>query len=166
MYPLPEAPLDRFLIRTELGSPDHDTTVRLFAEAANRDRSRSVTSAVTPEGIAQMAGLAADVYVDPSILSFVAKTAEATRNDSQVKLGVSTRGGLSLVRALKTRALAHGRAHAIPDDVITLAHPVLDHRIMLTPDAEFGGVRVQQVIDHALEEAGAPAFRESLPARG
>jgi len=166
VYPLPEAQLDRFLIRTRLGYPDHDTTVRLFAEAAQRDRSTAVTPTVTPEGIAQMADLAGRAYVDPAILGQIARIAEATREDSQVRLGVSTRGGLALVRAVKTRALSLGRAHAVPDDVLALVHPVLDHRIVLTPDADFAGIRVEQVVDHAVEVAGVPELRQPLPAAG
>ncbi len=159
VYPLPEAQLDRFLLRTSLGYPDHDTTVSLLAEASTRDRSAMVQPLITSEMVIQVSALTADVHVDPAILSYISRIAEETRRSPQAKLGVSTRGCLSLVRTVKTWAAARGRTYAIPDDVKDLAHPVLGHRVVLTPDAEFSGGSVSGLIDQILADVAPPAER-------
>src|SRR5690349_24048684 len=128
VYPLPEAQLDRFLLRTSLGYLDHDTTVALLANASVKDRSAAVPTLITANAVTQMADLAGEVHVDQAILAYVSRIAEETRRVPTTKLGVSTRGCLALVRAVKTWALAHGRAYAVPDDVKGLVEPVLGHR--------------------------------------
>ena len=159
VYPLPEAQLDRFLMRTSLGYPDHDTTVALLAEASQRDRSTNVSALITATAIAQMGDLAADVHVDSAVLAYITSIAEQTRDHPQVKLGVSTRGCLALVRAAKTWAASRGRNHVIPDDVKVLAHPVLAHRVLLTPDAEFSGTSSTQILEQILTGVAAPSER-------
>ncbi len=159
VYPLPEAQLDRFLLRTSLGYPDHDTTVVLLAAASVRDRSAQVDALITADAVVQMSELAADVHVDQAILAYVSRLAEETRRSPLTKLGVSTRGCLALVRCVKTWALAHGRPHAIPDDVKDLLQPVLAHRIMLTPDAEFNGGTVDGLLAQIVADVAPPAER-------
>ncbi len=159
VYPLPEAQLDRFLMKTSLGYPDHDTTVALLADAGTRDRTQAVGALITAQVVAQMAQLAATVHVDTAVLAYIAHIAEQTRHSPQVKLGVSTRGCLALVRCVKARAASQGREHVIPDDVKALVHPVLGHRVLLTPDAEFAGVKVAELLDAALAEIAPPALR-------
>ncbi len=159
VYPLPEAQLDRFLLRTSLGYLDHDTTVALLANASVKDRSAGVATLITGNAVTQMADLAGEVHVDHAILAYISRIAEETRRSPSVKLGVSTRGSLALVRAVKTWALAHGRAYAVPDDVKGLVEPVLGHRIMLTPDAEFAGGSVDAVLAQVLVDVAPPAER-------
>ena len=159
VYPLPEAQLDRFLLRTSLGYLDHDTTVALLANASVKDRSASVPTLITAGAVTQMADLAGAVHVDHAILAYISRIAEETRRSPSVKLGVSTRGCLALVRAVKTWALAHGRAYAVPDDVKGLVDPVLGHRIMLTPDAEFAGGSVDAVLAQVLVDVAPPSER-------
>jgi MoxR-like ATPase len=159
VYPLPEAQLDRFLMRTSLGYLDHDSTVRLLADASVRDRAAEVGPLITAAAVTQMTDLVAHVTVDPAILSFIARIAEVTRASPLVKLGVSTRACIALVRATKTWALGHGRAYAIPDDVLALVRPVLGHRVILTPDAEFAGSTVSAVLDQALSTVAPPVRR-------
>jgi MoxR-like ATPase len=159
VYPLPEAQLDRFLMRTSLGYPDHDTTVALLAEASVRDRAADVRPLITSQAVQQMADLAASVHVDDSILSYVSRVAEETRRTPQVKLGVSTRGCLALVRVAKTWAAAHGRTYVVPDDVKTLVEPTLAHRIKLTPDAEFSGGTAEDVLRQTLRDVAPPSER-------
>ncbi len=159
VYPLPEAQLDRFLMRTSLGYPDHDTTVTLLGDASVRDRAATVTALITADAVVQMSDLADMVNVDDAVLAYVSRIAEETRRSSQVKLGVSTRGCLALVRAVKTWALSKGRSYVTPDDVKDLAHPVLGHRVLLTPDAEFGGATAAAVIDQTLADVAPPQQR-------
>ena len=159
VYPLPEAQLDRFLLRTSLGYPDHDTTVALLANAAVKDRSAAVEPLIAAEVVGQMAGMAAQVYVDPSVLSYITRLAERTRTSPLTDLGVSTRALLALTRTAKTWALAHGRGHVTPDDVKILVPPVFGHRIKLSPDAEFGGTSTQDLLLEILADESPAADR-------
>lgn len=163
-YRLPEAQLDRFLIRTSLGYPDHETTVALLADAANRKRSDGVASIITAKAVAEMADLAATVHVDHAVLAYVSRIAEETRRSNDTKLGASVRGCLSLVRAAKTWAAANGRTFVTPDDIKELALPVLAHRVLLTPEAEFSGVTSEQVISRVLADIAPPRERADEPA--
>ena len=158
-YRLPEAQLDRFLMRTSLGYPDHETTVALLADAATKNRAAGVTALVTAKAIADMAVMASHVHVDNAVLEYVSHIAEETRRVDDTKLGASMRGCLSLVRTAKTWAVAQGRTYVIPDDVKQLALPVLAHRILLTPEAEFGGVTSAQVIGRILADIVPPTER-------
>ena len=161
-YRLPEAQLDRFLMRTSIGYPDHDTTVALLADAGNRNRSGGVSPLITSKAVADMALLADGVHVDQSLLSYVTRIAEETRRSRDAKLGVSVRGCLAHVRASKTWAIAHGRTFVTPDDIKELALPVLAHRVLLTPEAEFGGVTAEQIVGRVLAEISPPSERAAL----
>lgn len=158
-YRLPEAQLDRFLIKTSLGYPDHDHTVALLADATNRNRSTAVQPLITSSAVVDMARLAGQVHVEPVVLSYIARIAEETRRAPEVKLGASVRGCLALVRTAKTWAASNGRHYVVPDDVKELVEPVLSHRIQLTPDAEFSGGSVQAVLARILADLRAPAER-------
>jgi MoxR-like ATPase len=158
-YRLPEAQLDRFLMRTSIGYPDHDTTVTLLADAANRNRSAAVSPLITSKAVAEMAALAGGVHVDPAVLSYISRIAEESRRVKDVKLGVSVRGCLAYVRAAKTWAAAHSRTYVTPDDIKELAIPILAHRILLTPEAEFAGTTAEQVVGRVLADIAPPAER-------
>jgi MoxR-like ATPase len=158
-YRLPEAQLDRFLMKTSLGYPGHDSTVALLADAANRDRVAAVGPLISGKGITEMAVVADAVHVDPAILSYISRLAEETRRAPQLKLGLSVRGCLALVRVAKTWAVAHGRRHVVPDDVKALAEPILSHRLLLDAEAEFAGVAVTEVIQQVLAGVHPPSER-------
>ncbi len=158
-YRLPEAQLDRFLMRTSLGYPDHNTTVRLLAESGTRDRSVMVKPLVPASTVTEMAGLASTVHCDPAVLAYVSLLAEETRRADGVMLGVSVRGALALVRAAKTWAASTGRTFVAPDDVKALVGPVFGHRLILTPDAEFNGLNPSQVLARVVADVPAPVER-------
>jgi MoxR-like ATPase len=158
-YRLPEAQLDRFLIKTSLGYPDHESTVRLLADASLRNRASVVQPLITNSGVTDMTTIADGVHVDPAVLSYVSRLAQEIRALPTVKLGPSVRGCLAYVRVAKTWAAVHGRAYVLPDDVKDLAHPVLAHRIILDPEAEFSGVTVESVIQNVLAEVRPPVDR-------
>ncbi|MEI2815568.1 MAG: MoxR family ATPase [Microthrixaceae bacterium] len=155
-YRLPEAQLDRFLMKTALGYPDRDSTVRLLADAANRNRSDSVPPLISANAVIEMAALAATVHVDEAVLGYVADIAEASRRLDDTKIGLSTRGCLSYVRAAKTWAAAAGRVFVTPDDIKDLATAVLSHRLILEPEAEFSGATVGGVIAHIFSHVAPP----------
>ncbi|TDE89966.1 MoxR family ATPase [Occultella glacieicola] len=161
-YRLPEAQLDRFLMRSSIGYPDTDATVAILAGSAIRDRSATLSPVITGSAVVDMADLAATVYVDPAVLSYVTQIAEATRRAPEIALGVSVRGALGLVRAAKTWAASQGRHYVIPDDVKALAEPVLAHRLVLDAEAEFEGAEAGTSLTRILAEVAPPAQRASV----
>ena len=158
-YPLPEAQLDRFLLRTALGYPDHEAMVQILAESGTRDRSAGLRPVITSTVVAEMARLADGVHVDPAILAWVSRLSEESRRNVNVRLGISVRGCLALVRCARTWALSQGRNHVVPDDIKALAQPVLGHRVLLTAEAEFAGTTVERVVDQIFAEVAPPAER-------
>jgi MoxR-like ATPase len=123
------------------------------------DRTVLVAPLITAEAVAGMAELAAGVHVQPNVLRYVTELAEETRERNELRLGVSVRGCLALVRAAKARAAADGRNHVIPDDVVQLAEPVLAHRLALEPEAEFSGKTTANVLAEVLADIRPPADR-------
>ena len=158
-YRLPEAQLDRFLMKTTLGYPDHDSTVALLADAATRNRSDNVKPLITAKAVVEMSDLADSVHVEPAILSYVSRIADETRRAPEAKLGISVRGCLGYVRAAKTWAAANGRNYVVPDDVKELAEPILSHRVILNPESEFSGVTVADVLGRILADVKPPSER-------
>jgi len=159
-YRLPEAQLDRFLLKTSLGYPDHAATVRIL-EGSGSAR-REVEPVVTPQGVVTLADVARDVYLNPLVLDYIARIVEATRLATEVRLGVSVRGAIALTKAAKTWAIAHGRGYVTPDDVKALAEPVLAHRLILDPEAEFDGVTAGAVIGQVLLDTMPPSQRDAV----
>ncbi|QCR20833.1 AAA family ATPase [Agrococcus sp. SGAir0287] len=158
-YRLPEAQLDRFLMKTSIGYPGREQTVRILAGASQRNASARVQPIVTTSAVAEMIDLAATAHVDPAVLDYVAALAEATRESKDTRLGVSVRGAMAITRAAKAWAAAHGRNYVLPDDVKTLAQPVWAHRVVLDPEAEFSGVTGDRVIERAIADVPAPQER-------
>ncbi|GAA3807659.1 AAA family ATPase [Cellulomonas soli] len=156
-YRLPEAQLDRFLIKTSLGYPDRASAVEIMAGA--KDRTLNLPARITTQAVGTMADLAQTVHIDASVLDYVARLTEATRDDSQTSLGASVRGGLALVRCAKVWAASTGREYVVPDDVKDLAQPVLAHRLVLDSEAEFAGVTAEQVLARVLADVAPPVLR-------
>jgi MoxR-like ATPase len=155
-YRLPEAQLDRFLMKTGIGHPDRWSTVRLLSEAATLDRAAAVEPLIAARAVVEMSELAATVHADPALLEYVCRIAERTREAPEAKLGLSTRGCLALVRAAKTWAATAGRTYLLPDDIRELAPVVISHRIILEPEAEFAGATVSGLIGQILGELVPP----------
>ena len=158
-YRLPEAQLDRFLMKTSLGYPDHDATVAVLADASVRDRVASLKPLITSDVVAQMGALADEIHVDNAILAYVSRLAEESRRHPHTRLGLSVRGCLAYVRCAKTWAASEGRNYVLPDDIKALSVPILCHRLLLDPEAQFSGTTVEQVIDEILGSVAAPADR-------
>ncbi len=158
-YTLPEAQLDRFLIKTSLGYPDHQSLVGLILDSANTQRASKVTSIIGSDAVITMADLAVQVHIDPSIVEYISQLVTATRSDKDAALGVSVRGALALARACKTWAIASGRGHVTPDDVRDLAVPVLAHRIIVDPESDFAGVTAADIVQRVMVDVAPPAYR-------
>ncbi|KRE96133.1 ATPase [Nocardioides sp. Soil774] len=158
-YQLPEAQLDRFLMRTSVGHPDAESTEALLAESRVRDRAAGLAPVVSAHEIEQMSRLADGVHVDRAVISYVRRLAEASREVPDVRIGVSMRGCLAWIRAAKAWALAERRGHVVPEDVATLAHPVLRHRLLMASGAMYGGTTADDVVDRLLEQVPVPRDR-------
>ena len=158
-YRLPEAQLDRFLVKTTIGYPDRKALTRILAGSARPDRSKSLKTVITAPAVAQMADLAAGNHVEDSVLDYIGALVEATRSSPDTRLGVSTRGAIAMTRAARVWAASRGRAYVLPDDVKELAEVVWAHRLVMDPDAEFSGATARGVVTRALEETPAPTTR-------
>jgi MoxR-like ATPase len=145
-YPLPEAQLDRFLVRLAIGYPTAEVEVDILKSHKNHEPLDSIEPVMDLDQIRQIQEEVANVHVDDTILEYIVEIVHATRHDNRLQLGVSTRGTLMLSRAARARAYALNRTFVIPDDVSwTLPH-VLPHRILLTAKTQHSGTTAQQVV--------------------
>lgn len=158
-YKLPEAQLDRFMLKTSIGYPTLAVTERILAGAVDRNPSASLGAIITTSAVADMADLAATVHVDPVVARYAAQLVEYTRASEATRLGVSVRGAISMMRVAKVYAAAQGRHFVVPDDVKTLAVPVWAHRLVLDPEAEFSGTTAESVVQRAVSAVEAPLAR-------
>lgn len=158
-YKLPEAQLDRFLVKTSIGYPDLDATEQILAGLGSKHSATLPNAVITTEAVADMADLAALVHVDSAVLRYTAELAAATRADESVRLGVSVRGTIAMIRLAKVRAASLGRHYVIPDDITDLAGHVWQHRLLLDAEAEFGGLTAADVLARALHTVDVPLRR-------
>lgn len=158
-YKLPEAQLDRFLIKASVGYPDRAAARQILAGSSNPDRTQNLPAIIAADAVAQMIDLVKDNYVDDAVLEYVQALTEATRDDPETSLGVSTRGSIALVRAARVLAAAQGRHFVTPDDVKALAGPVWAHRLVLSPEAEFAGTTETAIISRVVQSVPAPQLR-------
>ena len=155
-YRLPEAQLDRFLMRISVGYPDGPAEADLLDSRARGGQAPDIGPVIAVEQAAQMIRLAAHVHVDPAITRYVVRLADATRGLPDVRLGLSTRGALALVRAAQAHALAEGHDYAVPQDVKAVAKPVVAHRLILTAEAEVEGRKTDSLLDEVLSSVPIP----------
>ena len=155
-YQLPEAQLDRFLMRISLGPPDLEVETAILTSRAAAAPPQ-VRPVATLEQVRWMRQAAAAVHVAPPLARYVAMLARATREHEALRLGVSTRGSLALVRAAQAYAAGQGRHYAVPDDVRLLAAPVLAHRLVPTAQAEIHGSSTAEILEEVLGAVPVPA---------
>jgi MoxR-like ATPase len=149
-YPLPEAQVDRFLIKLRMGYPDTGDEKRMLM---TYDRPPPpVRPVVGPEDVLQLQQLAQDVFVAEELVEYILGMVQFTRTHPRVYLGASPRAALALLHAAKGLALLRGRDYALPDDIRQLAPLVLAHRILMTPDAELEGASGTAVIAEAADK--------------
>lgn len=148
-YRLPEAQLDRFMMKASLGYPDHASTLLILEKSGKADK-KEVPAVVQADMIIKLIGLAQTVHVDNEINDYVVRIVEATRMAPEIRLGASVRAALALTAASRVHAASQGRHYVIPDDVKALADSVLSHRLVLDPEAEFDGVTASNVVGKIL----------------
>ncbi|HWD85819.1 MAG TPA: AAA family ATPase [Solirubrobacteraceae bacterium] len=134
-YPLPEAQVDRFMVRVSIGYPDRHSEASMLADHAADDPLQTLEPVATASQLLDAQDAARRVLVTPALRDYVVSLLWRTRDDPRVELGASPRAGLMLLRAAKALAMIRGRDHSLPDDVQALAEPVLAHRLVLAADA-------------------------------
>jgi len=158
-YPLPEAQVDRFLLKLFVSVPDRNAEIELLnrhaAGFSPRDLS-AVRPVAGPQDIAAARKAAAEVRVSPEVTAYIVDLCRATRQSPSVRLGVSPRGATALLGASRAWAWLVGRDYVIPDDVKALARPALRHRIQLRPEAELEGATPEGILDGLLSSVPVP----------
>jgi MoxR-like ATPase len=152
-YPLPEAQVDRFMVRISLGYPDRAAEAGMLAAHQAGDRVLTLTPVTTAAEVLAAQDAAARVQASEPLRDYIVRLLWRTREDPRVELGASPRAGLMLLRAAKAHAMLDGRDHALPDDVQALAVPVLAHRLVLSPETPRDGA--QDVIADAVSSIRA-----------
>ena len=149
VYMLPEAQLDRFMFKLELGYPSYEEE-RLLLRTYNRPLQK-VETVLTPEEIVTLGEAAETLFIDEELMDYIVRLVTYTREHPKVLIGGSPRAGLALMRSAKVRAFIQGRGFVLPDDVRFLAPKVLEHRMLLTPEAELEGTSARHIVAQAVE---------------
>jgi MoxR-like ATPase len=166
-YPLPEAQLDRFMVRIAVGYPQRDQEIEILdRRAARRSDDLALTEIVDADTLRWMQGVTEDVFVSPSISAYIVDLVTATRSSSAVQIGASPRGSLALFKLARSRAAMAGRDFVIPEDVKAVAVPALSHRIMLKPEVWVQRIRTEDLVRRVLESVPTPRPEDlAAPAR-
>ena len=158
-YPLPEAQLDRFLLKIAMGYPSREAEIDMLDAHASADPMAAVEPVITTDDIEAMIELSRTIHMAPSLKGYIVDLAAATRRHPGLALGMSPRACLSLQRAARARAASIGREYVVPDDLKALAGPVLEHRMVLTPEASLGGSSTGDVLRQCLAGVPVPTTR-------
>ena len=158
-YPLPEAQLDRFMTRLTMGYPERSKELEMLQTHGSRSTFDDLKSVVHAEDIVKMSSIARSVHVADVLRGYLIDIAEATRNHPDVLLGASPRATLYLQRASRAIAAADGRDYVAPDDVKSILDPVLNHRIIVRPDAQMRGTTASEIIDEISSSVPVPGTR-------
>ena len=156
-FPLPEAQLDRFLMRIRLGYPSSEDEVSILERQQYRHPLVDLTQMISTEELSAMQEAIKDVFASPAIKRYIVALAQGTRDHAEVYLGVSPRGSLALFRTAQALAAMRGRDHILPDDIKELILPTFGHRLILAPAARLRDLDSEQVIDE---------IRSSIPVPG
>ncbi|MEF8813413.1 MAG: MoxR family ATPase [Halovenus sp.] len=158
-FPLPEAQMDRFIVKTSLGYPDFDDELSLLQRRADRTaRAPSVESALSTERVTALQGVPEQIRFEEDLMKYALEITRATRTDSRVEVGVSPRGTQRLFEASRARAVVEGTAYVTPDIIKTVAPAVLAHRLVLTPDAQVNETEKRDVIADVLSRTAVPTL--------
>ncbi len=156
-YPLPEAQMDRFLLKLSVGHPNLEEEIAIMSVRIGRGKDDSDVRTVTsPEEISWMQKTMETVHISPVILRYIAMVIHATREDPRVLVGSSPRGSLALLKLGRAQAALSGRCFVTPDDIKAIAVPALAHRIILKPEPRIRGVRNEQIIRDVLAATTVP----------
>ncbi len=161
-YPLPEAQLDRFMMRLEIGYPARDKELEMLDAHADHSTYEDLEAVLHAQDVVEMADTARHVHVAPVVKTYLVDLAEASRNDPELLLGASPRATLFLQRAARTHAATQGRDYVSPDDIKAVLPPVLNHRLILLPEAQMRGVSIDSVIAGIAAGVPVPGTRANV----
>ena len=157
-YPLPEAQLDRFLVRISVGHPEREHEIEMLERrAARRTDEVELREVLEPATLRWMQGVTEAVFVSPSISAYIVDLVGATRSSPLVQVGASPRGSLALLKLARSRATMAGRDFVVPEDVKAVAVPALAHRIMLKPEVWVQRLRTDDLVRRVLETVPTPS---------
>ena len=161
-YPLPEAELDRFMLKVQLGYPAADVEQAILTRylegfEADEPDTYGVSAEVSAGGVAELRGAVRAVRVEPAITEYITRIVRATREAASLTLGASPRAGVALMKTARALALLEGRGYVIPDDVKQLAPAVLRHRVSVAPELELEGVTPDDALQSILEQTEVPS---------
>ncbi len=155
-YPLPEAQLDRFSMKLSLGYPQLADEARMLNEQTTEPPLDTLAAVATLVEVTAAIDEARLLFVEESLNRYVVALLRHTRSSSRLALGASPRSGIALLRVAKARALAEGRDYVLPDDVKSVARPVLAHRLILAPEARSAGLTAEEIVGEAVEQTPVP----------
>jgi MoxR-like ATPase len=158
-YPLPEAQLDRFLLKMRMGYPSLLEEMEVLSRAEKTPPIQELRPVISVEELIALQQKVKDVYVDDTIKRYIVEIVQRSRTSSSVYLGVSPRGSIALMKAAQAYAFVHDRDYVIPDDVQFLAPYVLSHRIILKSEAKFDGMTAEDIVTKILERTPVPIQR-------
>ncbi|WP_096201849.1 AAA family ATPase [Bacillus sp. FJAT-45350] len=164
-YPLPEAQLDRFLFKLKMGYPTEEEELEVLNRIENSHPIDELSSVLTPEDLLEMKRQVKSVYVDEKVKSYIIQLVRATRAEEYVRLGVSPRGSIALMKAAQAYAFIQEREYVIPDDVKYLAPFTLAHRLVLKTDISMSRMTAEQIIIELLERVTVPTTRKEAMTR-
>lgn len=156
-FPLPEAQLDRFLLRISLGYPEQQEEIDILERFREKDPLRTLQSVATPEQIVELQEARKRIRVSLPVKEYITGIVNATRRSASLRLGASPRGSLSLMRASQALAALRGRDYVLPDDVKLLAVPVLAHRLILKEEERLRGEAQEHLLEEIVREIPVPA---------
>lgn len=158
-YPLPEAQMDRFMMRITLGYPTLSEEMQIYTRFMDDSPLKHLYPVIDEESVIALQDAVSAIFCGDPIKQLVAQIAAATRQHPDLSLGISPRGALMLIMASRGRAMLHGRDYVLPDDVLTLAHPVLTHRLLMRPEGRLRQVSPAYVLNEILSTIPIPSAR-------
>jgi MoxR-like ATPase len=155
-FPLPEAQLDRFLLKTQLGYPDKKEEIRILERFQETDPFPLLQPVATPEDITELQKARRRIHVSQPIREYIAEIVHATRDEEAIQIGASPRASIGLMRAGQALATLRGRKYVLPDDIKYLVPPVLTHRLVLSEDERLKGNSTDHLIEKLLNRIPVP----------
>ena len=156
-YPLPESQLDRFLMRIEVGYPDAAAEKEILKRFSNGNRHYAAPAVLDPTEVLYLQDESRKVHIDDSLVDYMIRIVNHTRDHPEIELGISPRGTAALFRATQAKAIVDGRSFVLPDDIKTLAHPVFEHRLVLVRSGARARADAKTVLAEIIDQTPVPA---------
>ncbi|SFB14368.1 MoxR-like ATPase [Lentibacillus halodurans] len=159
-YSLPEAQLDRFILKMKLGYPSASEEMQMLEMTSKNHPIEDISAVMEKEELLSVQEEVKNVYIDQNVQRYIINLVSGTRSHHAIYLGVSPRGSIALMKAAKAYAYIHGRDYVLPDDVKYLAPFILAHRIILNPEAKYDGFTSDSIIEHIVKNTHVPIRKE------